>query len=261
MGPVSFAGAAMAVRQVVVSVGVLLVAGCGGSSDDAESTHGFTKHNITQRMTEALVAEGSMHMEMSIEAGPQRIVMSGDQVVGKSMDDSAMSMSYSESGEEPMEMRLVEGLFYVNFGESSEGKFVRVDPKDADSPMGRAFAPMIDELDITKSIREFADAITEVEQDGDDKRIDGVTTTPYQVTMDVDRAKASGALDEDTKLRSGASIEYTFYLDAEDRLRRMESTVDSAEVRVDLTNIGEPVDIVAPPTDETVDESEFQGGA
>lgn len=247
-------------KQVVVVAGLLLIAGCGGSGDDTDRPSRFTKDNFSQKMTAALLAEGTMHVEMQVDAGSQQITMSGDQVMGRSIDDSAMSMTYSESGEDGFEMRLVDGIFYANFGESSEGKFVRVDPKDPASPIGETLAPMADELDLTKSIREFADAITEVEQQGDGQRIDGVGTTPYKVTLDVDRAIESGALEKDTQLRPGASVVYTFYIDADDRVRRMESSVDSAHVRMDVTNLGEPVEIDAPPASQVIDESAFTGG-
>ena len=249
----------MVLRQVLVVLGMLLIAGCGGSEGDAESDQGFTKDNITQRMTDAMVAQGSMHVKATIDAGPQQITMSADQVISKDLAKQGMSMHYSGTGEDEMSLRLVDGIIFANLGETSDDKFVRIDPEHATSPMGQAFAPMMEELDVTKSIGQFEDAITEIGQDGDTQTIDGVETTPYQVTIDVDRAKASGALDEDSQLRPGATVEYTFYLDADDLLRRMESSIDSATVRMDITGYGEPVDISAPPANQVIDESEFQG--
>ncbi|KRC64817.1 hypothetical protein ASE12_08545 [Aeromicrobium sp. Root236] len=250
----------MVLRQGVVVLGLVLAAGCGGS-DDSEQDGRFTRDNITRRVTDALVQQGSMHLDMTIEAGDDKIHMSADQILGKDAQSTAMSMEYSESGEDDMSMRLVDGIVFANLGESSDGKFVRIDPEDAESQMGRVFAPLMDELDITTSIRQFEEAVTDVEQDGDTREIDGVTTTPFQVTIDVDRAIESGALEKDTNLRPGASVEYTFYVDDDDLLRRMEFAVDSAHATMDVTNLGEPVDIAAPPADEVIDEDAFMDAA
>jgi hypothetical protein len=253
----------MLLRRALVVLGILLTAGCtgGGSEDDAELTRGFTKDNITQRMTDAMVAQGSMHVDMAIGAGPQSIEMAGDLVFGKDPSEYKMSVDYSQTGDEDVSVMWVDGIIFANFGESSDDKFVRIDPEDATSPMGQVLAPMMDEFDITKSIAQFEDAITDVEQEGDDTTIDGVEATPFQVTIDADRAKASGALDEDSGIKPGVSIEYTFYLDADDLLRRVEFSIDDAEAQMDITGFGESFDIVAPPAAQVIDESEFQASA
>lgn len=245
----------MLLGRSVVAVGVLLVAGCGGSQSSSESSTEFTEGNITQRVTAAMVAQGSMHVEMTVTAGPDVFVASGDQELDKDYDDTAMSIVFSNTGEDDTSFRLVDGIIFANLGETSGDKFVRIDPNDTSSQMGRAFAPLIDDLDIAKSVGQFGDAITDVEQVGDKKTIDGVETTPYHVTIDVGRAIASGALDKDSNLNPAASVEYTFYIDADDLLRRMEFSIDEARGRVDVTDYGKPVEIVAPAAAEVVDES------
>ena len=259
MGPVSFLGAEIVLKQSVVVLGLLL-AGCSGSDDQAPAGT-LDKSNITKRMTNAMVEQGSLHVSMTIDAGTQKIKMAGDQILGKDAGSSAMSVEYAESGEEPLTMRLVKGIVYANFGELSDDKYVRIDPADTTSAMGRSFAPVMDDLDITKSIRQFEDAITDVDQEDGQKEIDGVQTTPYRVTIDVDRAIKSGALDKDSKLRPGASVEYTFYIDGQDLLRRMEFTIGPAKARMDVTNLGDPVDIAAPPADQVIDEDAFMDAA
>lgn len=107
------------------------------------------------------------------------------------------------------------------------------------------------------SVAQFEDAVTDVEQDGDHKTIDGVETTPYHATVDADRAMESGAMDKDGGIRPGADLAYTFYIDADDLLRRMEFSFGGAKARMDVAGYGEPVDIVAPPADQVMDESTF----
>lgn len=242
---------------------LVVVSACGGEDEPKSSGPKLTKDNISQRTTAAMVAEGSMHFEMTVEAGDGVILMEGDQVVGETFDDSKFDFTYSEVSEdedEPvtnMSMVLVDGIIYADLGEASDDMYVRVDPKNSSSEMGQAFSSMVDELDITKSVSSFADAITDVEQKGSSKKIDGVMTTPYSVSVDVDKAIESGALDTDSGIRPGTTLHYIFYLDKNDLLRRMESSIDSAHVQMDMTKFGEPVDIVAPGPDEFVEESEL----
>lgn len=149
---------------------------------------------------------------------------------------------------------------YADLGDVTDGKYLRVDPDAPDGPIGEAMAPFLDELDITTSVRQFEDAITDIERDGDPVTFDGVRAYPYRVTIDIDKAIKSGALDEDTKLRPGASVDYTFFIDRKDRLRRMESQIDSARVRMDISAFGSPLDIKAPPAAEVVEENELSAG-
>lgn len=249
------------IRVAVVVMSMLFVASaCGGSGEPKGSDSRFTKDSITQVMTAAMVEQGSMHIEMTLEGGPDVMKMSGDQQIGETAADAAMAFDY-EMGEVSYSITLVDGIIFANLGESSNGKFVRIDPKNPQSAMGSAFAPMIDELDITKSISQFEDAITGVEQIGDAETIDGVETTPFLVTIDTDKAVASGALDKDSGIRPGTELTYTFFIDDDDLLRRMAFSIDSANVRMDMTNFGEPVDIKAPPADEIVEESDLGAAA
>jgi hypothetical protein len=247
-------------KRSVAVLGLLLATSCGGS-DEHPAQDRLTKANISQRMTDAMAAKGSMHLEMSIDAGAQKITMVGDQVLGKDAESTKMSIEYSESGEDALRMRLVDGIVYANLGNSSNNKYVRFDPADPTSRMGQSFAPLLDELDLSTSIRQFKDAIIDVEEDGGQKKIDGVRTMPYRVTIDVDRAVKSGALDKDSGLMAGTSVEYTFYIDDQDLLRRMEFTVGAAKARMNVTNLGEPIRITAPPADQVIEESTFMDAA
>lgn len=258
MGPESFSWGLAMLRVSMMLLGLLLVAGCGDADDATDA--GFTEDNITERMTAAMVTQGSLHMEMTINAGKDQITASADQIVGDDPDDYAMSLEYADS-EGAFEMRLVEGIIYADMGSLSDHKFLRVDPDNPSGPMGESLAPLMDELDIPTSVRQFEEAITDVEQQGDDTTIDGVETTPYRVTIDVDRAVASGALDKDSGLRPGTRVAYTFHLDADDLLRRIEFNVGSSTSRVDLTDYGKPVDIKAPPEADVIDESELPESA
>lgn len=245
---------------------LLALSACGDADEAGGSSSGLTKDNITQRTTNAMLAQGSMHIEMAVTADDGGLLMIGDQVMGADFDSTKVAFDYTELGADDMptnqmSVTVVDGLIFANLGESSDDKYVRVDPTDTSSELGAAFAPMLEELDVTKSISKFADAITSVSQEGADETFDGVKTTPYRVTVDVDRAVASGALDEDTQLRAGGTIVYTFYIDSDDLLRRMKSEVDSAVVQVDVTKFGEPVEIVAPPAEEVIEESEFNAAA
>lgn len=234
---------------------------CGGEDAGSEdkpetSSSRYTKDNITRLMTDAMVEQGSMHVEMTMDGGPSVMTMSGDQRIGETAADTAMAVEY-EMGEEAFSITLLDGIIFANLGEASDGKFVRIDLDNPVGPMGAAFAPMIDELDITTSIAQFEDAITAVERKGAIKTIDGVKTTPYRVTIDVDKAIASGAIDEDGGLRAGTSITYTFFIDKDDLLRRMSFEVSGARAQMDMSDFGEPVEIVEPSADQVVEESEL----
>lgn len=246
-----------ALAALVLAAGLTLSA-CGDDKDKADapgdkagsSTTTLTQANFTKTIAASQSKAKSAHVDMTIGVGGQTIKATGDIAVGKTIADSAMTMTMDMGASMKADMRLVDEALYLNIGEMSENKFVKVDLTDESNPLAKQFGQLTDQMDPSKQLAELDEAVTKFEKSGEPQKIDGVDAQPYAVTVDTSKLKALADLPSSATSQLPKTIDYTMYVGSDDLLRRMEFDLAGSKSRVDYSQWGEPVEITAPSADE-----------
>lgn len=246
---------------IVVTAGLGLAA-CGGddtgsggdtSSVGEKADTELTQENFFTEVTKAQQDAGTSHVEMAFGVGGQDIEASGDVSTGKTAADSAMSMTMTLGAQGEMEMRLIDGVLYMNMGSMSQNKFAKIDLKDESNPLGEQYGSLLDSVDPSKQIEQMQDAVTGFEQKGEAEELDGVEATPYVVTVDSSKlTEQLGATGQDAA-QVPETLTYTMYVGPDNLPRRILMDVAGTKMTMDYSKWGEDVTIEAPAKDQISD--------
>lgn len=249
------AGAAALVLSTV------LIAGCGDkekkADDPAEtaetsSTGAAPAADLTKddfiAFSEAAQAAGSAHFTMTM-SGAASITAEGDQVIGKSAGDSAMSLTMSMAGNK-VEMRLVDKVMYMNMGQGTQNEFIKLDLTDTSNPLVAQFGSILDRTDIGQQMEQFGEIVSGVKATGKTEKIDGVDAKAYEMT--IDGKKAAELAGQDASAISD-SLTYTVYIGPDDLIRRLTMDIQGQSIQMDYSKWGEKVSIEKPKDSEISD--------
>jgi hypothetical protein len=185
------------------------------------------------------------HMTMSTGMGGMNIDAEGDIDYQTEPASMSMTMAMPSMGGE-IEMRFVDGIFYMNMGQQSKGKFIKMDPNDPNSPMGD-ISELTDSMDPVRQFEQFAEGVQKVVYVGEED-VDGESTEHYVLTLDTSKVES---LKDAGTAGIPKELDYDLWLDDDDRIRQMQLDLgDTGSVEVHLTDWDEPVDIEAPPADQ-----------
>lgn len=254
-------------RKLSALVAVVLLAGlslsaCGdkdSAGDDSGSKAGgggetaLTEANFSQVLADSQVKAKSAHVDMTIGMGGQAVKAQGDVKIGSSLKDTAMTMTMDMGSSMTFDMRLVDQVFYMNMGQVTEGKYLKIDLTDDSNPFAQQYGQIMDQMDPAKQMEQLQEAVTSFEKKGEPKTIDGVKAQPYVVTVDTSKIKAFADLPAASAGQIPKTIVYTMYVGPDDLLRRMEFELAGSKSTMDYSKWGEPVDITAPPAGEISD--------
>lgn len=259
----------------IVLVGLLAAAGCGnnpapsggsvvkpaGSSSEsatastpakaASSGRTLNAGDFFTKTYAATMKAGTAHMSMTM-SGAQASTMQGDVSYAAGNPSMQMTMSVPQASGK-IEMRLVDKVLYMQIPSVvPPGKFLAIDSRDTSSPLAKTFGSYTDQMDPMKSLQNLKGSIKSVKATGTEN-IDGTPTTKYHVV--VDTAKALAKLK--TQMPQAAqsmppTIEYDLFMDSKNLMRRMEFTLASMTMQMDLTRWGQRVDIAKPPASAIV---------
>lgn len=237
----------------------------GASSTTKASGEALTDASVIPAVTAAATKASTSHVSMTIGVGGQSIKAEGDVEVGAAASDTSMAltMDLGMAGAGKLDMRLVDQVFYLNFGSMTQNKFARIDLTDESNPLGKQYGQLIDQVDPSKQLKQFAKALKSFDKKGGAEQIDGVDAQPYEIV--VDTAKIAGLLD----LPNGASssipetMTYTMFIGPDNLPRRIATDVAGAKMTVDYSKWGESVDIKAPAAGDISDQdlSKLMGSA
>jgi hypothetical protein len=174
-------------------------------------------------------------------------------------------METGQAGMGSLEMRLVDEVFYLNFGPMTSNKFTTIDLTDESNPIGKQFGDIIGNLDPSQQFKEFEDAVSKFEKRGDPKELDGVEAQPYALTVDTSKMPAA----EQAGSAMPKTLEYTMYIGPDNLPRRIVSDLPDVAgsgggtMTIDYSKWGEDVSIAKPKKSEITDKDFFSqlGGA
>lgn len=260
-----------------VAVLALGVTACGGSE---ESTDGgkagapakssaspaggeLTKASFFTAISDAQAKAKSSHVDLQIGAGGQQITAEGDVEVGRTVADTAMRMTMETGAGGPgkISMVIVDNALYMNLGPATKDKFAKVDLTDEDSPIAKQFGSITDQLDPSKQLEQFKDAVTSFEKAASPRTIDGVEAQPYKIVLDTSKIAAFKELPGGASANVPKTLTYTMFVDDKNLLRRVEADVAGSTVRATYSKWGEPVDVNAPSAAQISDQDLSQLGS
>lgn len=263
-------------KHLITATALVLVAGgsLSACSDDGssggvgeESGTTLTQSNFLDEITQAQTKAGSSHIQMAVDVAGQKLEAEGDIQVGDTAADAAMAMTMNtgQAGMGSLEMRLIDQVFYLNFGPMTDNKFAEIDLTDKSNPIGKQYSDLISNLDPAQQLKQFEGAVTSFEKKGKTVSLDGVDAQPYVV--EIDTTKMSGAAEAPPGMPK--TLEYTMYIGPDNLPRRVLSQLPAAagagggEMKIDYSKWGEEVSIAKPEKAEITDKdflSQLGGG-
>jgi hypothetical protein len=257
-------------KQLTAVSVLLLVAGgslvaCGDKDPKAdgvgESAGGtLTQANFFEKITQAQAKAGSSHVAMKVDVAGQAVKADGDLKLGEAAPDTAMAMTMrtGQAGLGSLEMRLVDQVFYLNFGPMTSNKFAKIDLTDESNPIGKQYAEIVGSLDPSQQLKDFEGAVSSFEQKGKAITLDGVEAQPYVVVVDTAKIPAA----KKSKGQLPKKLEYTMYVGPDNLPRRMLSDLpgvsgSGSKMTIDYSHWGEKVSITKPKASEITDKDFF----
>jgi hypothetical protein len=231
-----------------------------GDSEGAAAGEEVDPAEFVDDMRAGLEASTTTRMSMTVDAAGQRLEADGQLDYTARPPDTQMTMTMPAMSQEPIELRMVDGVMYMNMGAMTQGKFVSFDLKDPKNlPPG--MAGLTDQLDPLSGFAEFEQAITRVTYVGEED-VEGEQLAHYQLVVDTTKAAGFQGLPSGEGVPDEVTVDTWF--DEEFRARRMQTSLDagqqSAEMDIQMSDWGEPVSIEAPPAGKVIDPSQMMQG-
>ena len=219
------------------------------SSPSATGSGHLDEAGVVKALTVGQQKGRSAHIDMKL-GGVATLRARGDVDYTGATPQTEMTMTSAQLGTGTIEMRIVKGIVYIHIPRATpNGKFLRIDPKDTSSPMGKSFGSLSSQLDPLSSFRALRSAVRSVTYVGQDT-VDGAETGHYKVVADsatLLRATGQKSLPQVPK-----TLVYDVWFDTSDLLRRMRTEVAGARTEVTLSDWGKPVTVTAPPASKIV---------
>jgi len=291
---------------IVVAAAAGLLSACSGSSSASSkpatgpwpgAATSAAPGDAVRRIaasSDATAAERTARFVASIDStdGDDRVQVTAEGAVDLQTQNLSLRMDLAgslglgssdagDSGAGRAEVRVVDGVFYMDLGdlgdeaeELTDGKrWLKLDFSGLAGMLGddAVSSESSNPVDGLEALRSVSSDVTEVGTE----TLRGVETTHYRATIDLAKALAdapAGARDgaRDLLERAGTpTIPVDVWLDAQDRVRKYTMQVDGAAfgsesssvaVTYEFYDFGAPVDVSAPPADEVADlGSMFEG--
>ena len=227
-----------------------------------QASGALTQDNFASSVSDAQSKAKTAHMEMNVEASGMEISASGELAMDPDSNDpkdSQMSLTMEMPMVGDVEMRLVDGIAYVNMGSYTQDKFASFDVTAKDNPFGASF----EQTDPNAMVEQLAGSLKDFEKTDETEEIDGVEATKYELTMDGSElntlmqsdAGSLGATSGDMPKNVVAYV----WIGEDDLLRKMTMDMDQGSIPMSMemtfSDWGDPVEVEAPPEDQVVDGS------
>jgi hypothetical protein len=222
-------------------------------SSDTASGDEVDKAAFVDDLKAGLDASTTAQMTMKMDMAGQAIKADGEVDYTTTPPQMAMSMQTPAGAGQSIEMRLVDGVMYMNMGQMTGDKFVKFDLNDPNSlPPG--MDQLTNTMDPLASFEAFEDGVESVTFVGDED-VDGEQLEHYKVKVDTSKIKQFKELQTQTQLPK--TVAYDLWLDDKSRMRKMTMAMDMGmpmKMEVAFTDWGAPVDIAAPPAGQIVEQ-------
>lgn len=237
--------------------------GSGSASDDSaavssdyEAGEQVDKDEFLADFKDGLEASTTAAITMTTDLGSNgSMTAEGEADYTTAPPSMAMSMEMPDmvGGGGEMELRLVDGVMYMNMGQMTNDKFMKIDLSDpANLPPG--LDTLTEQMDPLAAFEQFGPALSSVTYVGEDE-VDGDSTQHFTMVMDTSKVATF------KELPAGADVpkelSYDAWFDDEFRFRKLTMDMEAAgtpvKMEMQASEWGEPVEIEAPPADQVVE--------
>jgi hypothetical protein len=216
------------------------------SSAPATSGSSVTSADFLKLMQTAGSKITTAKVSMTGDASGQTYTMKG--AVDLTGDKPAMDlmMNMASSGLSGIEMRLVGGSMYMSLGSMTQGKFVKFDLSDPNSPLG-SVSGSLDNLDPSKLMGDMtADAFKNVEYVGSD-----ASGKHYRATLLTAKSSQIKSLPSSATANLPKTMNYDVWLDSQGRFTKFQSVIPKVlKLTALYTDYGTAVHVSAPPASQ-----------
>jgi hypothetical protein len=256
-----------ALAGAVVAV-VLAAAACGGggASDAAVSIK-----TLQAAVSNSQAAESSRFvMDMTVDVADEPVTIKVDGVMAGDGKTGELDVSMPVVG--TLQERIVDGVIYMNLGSfpgapaQLDGKqWVKLDPEEL--KQNGMFGDLAEQAETNSPQQglEYLQGLSGDVQDLGEETVAGQPATHYKASIDytkvLDRLPDASPAARDALGKLG-TVPADVWIDGQDRVVKMHMTIDgsafgagagTAEMTMELTDFGVPVDVQAPPAEDTVD--------
>lgn len=230
----------------------------GQSSQEPATGEDVEPASFVADMKAGLESSTTAKMKMDLDAASSSISAKGEVDYTTQPMSMAMTMTSAALGDQPIDMRLVDGVMYMNMGQMSQGKFVSFDLDDV-SNLPPGMSGMAEQLDPLASFEQFEPALKSVTFLGEED-VDGEQLAHYAIVLDPAKMQTL----QGAPSSAGVPEEVTsdLWFDDQFRVRQMTTKLDLAQpvtTKVTLFDWDQPVQIEAPPANQVVDPTTAQG--
>ncbi|HEY3670823.1 MAG TPA: LppX_LprAFG lipoprotein [Acidimicrobiia bacterium] len=260
-----------ALAGIVVALAVTAAACGGGGGSDASGASVSIK-TLQAAASNSQAAESSRFtMDMSVDVAGEPVTITIDGVMAGDGKTGELQVSMPIVGD--IEERVVDGVIYMNLGSfpgapaELDGKqWVKLDPEQLQQ-QGGVFGDLADQAEANSPNQglEYLQGLSGDVQNLGQEDVGGRPATHYRASIDytkvLDHLPSASAEVRDALGKLG-SAPADVWIDDQDRVVKMHMTIDgsasgagagTAELTMELSDFGVPVDVQAPPEDQTVD--------
>jgi hypothetical protein len=264
-----------ALAGIVVALAVTAAACGGGGGGDASGASVSIK-TLQAAASNSQAAESSRFtMNMAVDAAGEPMTITVDGVMAGDGKTGELKVSMPIVGD--IEERIVDGVIYMNLGAFSGAsgelggkQWVKLDPEQL-KQQGGMFGDLAGQTESNSPQQglEYLQGLSGDVQDLGQEDVGGRPATHYRASIDyakvLDKLPDASAETRDALGKLG-TVPADVWIDDQDRVVKMHMTIDgsalgggagTAELTMELSDFGVPVDVQAPPEDETVDFSEL----
>lgn len=256
---------------------VVALAGCGsdksGSDDKADGSSAadaapdglkagdeIDPADFLATMKAGVDTSTTATVKMTMTAAGMDITADGQLDYTTTPPEMSMQMTMPMLGEDPIDIRIVDGKAYMNMGALSGNKFVMSSLDDPAGPLGD-MSEFTDSFDPVQSMENFSDGFSKVVYVGQDS-LDGDDVAHYELSIDTTKlGDALGSLGASSGTEAmPKELTYDAWLDGDNRIRKVDMQLgDLGSLTMEVSGWGEDVTIEAPPSDQITDSADLSG--
>jgi hypothetical protein len=253
----------------------MTVAACGGGGGGDAAVSIRTLQAAASNSQAAESSRFTMDMSIDVDGAPMTVTVDG--VMAGDGKNGELKVSAPVVG--GIEERVVDGVVYMDLGaipgasaKLGDKQWVKLDPAQL-AQQGGMFGDLANQAESSspKQGLEYLQGLSGDVQNLGQEDVDGQPTTHYRGT--IDDTKLLGQLPDASAATRDAlgklgSTPVDVWIDGQDRVVKMHLTMDAsafgsgagtAQVDMHLSDFGVPVDVQAPPADQTVDFAQLGG--
>jgi hypothetical protein len=191
----------------------------------------------------------SARVTMSIDGSGQQVTMKGAMDLTGDKPSMQMTMDMASSGLDEIEMRLVDGVMYMNMGQLTQGKFVKFDLGDPNSPLA-SLGSTLDNLKPDQMLGQLnAKQFRHVTYVGTD-----AVGRHYRATLVTGKSSVLDGLPSSVTANLPKTMSYDAWLDQEGRYAKFEVVVPkTSRMTATYSDYGTDVNVTAPDPSEVTD--------